>query len=107
MINLATTHSAVMTVAVICSHHDAFDYVSSTKTLRPSHQAGDHVQCPNDTQVIGGGTDIAGRPVAIGGSLPFDGGDPNSATDDGWISFGSNTGTAIDHDMRTFAICEK
>jgi hypothetical protein len=98
--------SGAMKVTAICSAGNSFEYAhSSPRTIPPHDGVFAHANCPHDTRVSGGGAEVAGAAGGLSTSAPFDGGDPNALTDDGWNVEATNS-AAQPHDMQVFAICE-
>jgi hypothetical protein len=61
-------------------------------------------KCPRGTHVAGGGAGADNGGADVNESVPFDGGDSDGATDDGWSAYFNDTLDA--GNIRVYAICE-
>lgn len=70
-------------------------------------QSSGGVRCPNNTQATGGGVLSESRDPniqSVNATLPFDGGDRNSTTDDGWIGVVDNA-SPTNLEFGVYVIC--
>jgi hypothetical protein len=86
-----------------------YKYIETrTKDNRHRHQNSAEARCPNRYHVLGGGVLDSGsfNTEQVNASFPVDGGDANTAPDDGWIVRLDNL-TATTHGFEVFAVCAK
>lgn len=95
-----------LTSYAICAKGVNLEYKSGTVPEQPKAVRTFGIACPGDTDVIGGGSQIATSQSYINSSYPYDNGDKGKAPNNGWAvrvfdTIGGSGG------FQVFAICAK
>jgi hypothetical protein len=87
-------------VTAVCAESGRYKYVHSPRIPLPDDtQVAREVNCPNGTQITGGGVDITGIDLGIevAGTFPIE---------NGWRAAANNDSSGRDERMQTVAICK-